>query len=72
MNKPKNIPEQMADALQSTRELIKAVTQYHQNGALRKHAPDHLKSELEGVIVLLSLAGDKCNKALERYYIHQN
>ena len=72
MNSPKNIPEQMADALQSTRELIKVVTQYHRSGALRKHAPDNLKSELEGVIVLLSLAGDKCNKALERYYIQQN
>jgi|TARA_B100000959_G_scaffold274441_1_gene326379 hypothetical protein len=72
MNSPKNIPEQMADALQSTRELIKAVTQYHRSGALQKHAPRHLKSELEGIIVLLSLAGDKCNKALERYYIQQN
>ena len=72
MNNSKNIPEQMADALQSTRELIKAVTQYQRSGALRKHAPENLKSELEGVIVLLSLAGDKCNKALERYYIHQN
>ena len=72
MNKPKNIPEQMADALQSTRELIKAVTQYHRSGALRKHAPENLKRELEGVIVLLSLAGDKCNKVLQRYYIQQN
>jgi hypothetical protein len=72
MNKPKNIPEQMADALQSTKELIETVTQYHQKGALRKYAPHQLKQELEGVIVLLSLAGDKCNKALERYYIHQN
>lgn len=72
MTNPKNVPEQMADALQSTRELIKAVTQYHQSGALRKHAPENLKSELEGVIVLLSLAGEKCNKALDRYYIQQN
>ena len=72
MNNPKNIPEQMADTLQSTRELINAVTRYHQSGALRKHAPHHLKKELEGVIVLLSLAGDKCNKVLQRYYIQQN
>ena len=72
MNNPKNIPEQMADALISTKELINAVTEYHQNGALRKYAPDHLKRELEGVIVLLALAGEKCNNALERYHIHQN
>jgi|TARA_B100001964_G_scaffold213063_1_gene249678 hypothetical protein len=62
----------MADALQSTRELIKAVTQYYQSGTARKHAPHYLQQELEGVIVLLSLGGDKCNKAFERYYIHQN
>ena len=72
MNNSKNIPEQMADALQSTRELIKTVTQYHRSGALGKNAPENLKSELEGVIVLLSLAGEKCNKALDRYYIQQN
>ena len=66
MNNPKNVPEQMADALLSTKELISAVTEYHQNGALRQYAPDHLKRELEGVIVLLALAGEKCNKALER------
>ncbi|MCH2539383.1 MAG: hypothetical protein MK000_03405 [Anaerolineales bacterium] len=72
MNNPKNVPEQMADALLSTKELISAVTEYHQNGALRQYAPDHLKRELEGVIVLLALAGEKCNKALERYHIHQN